>query len=119
MFNKIIIYEEPLWISGLLTIYHIFFIYIYISYVRVYAHVLLLNGWTDFDEIFCVWLRWIENGLDSQFYPIENGLLINLFIYVLFWWFRFPILPVRKRWDRVLETVRLLRILYYYCSLLK
>ena len=25
------------------------FKYIYISYVRVYAHVLLLKGWTDFD----------------------------------------------------------------------
>ena len=57
-------------------------LYIYIPYVRLYACVLLLNGWTDFDEIFYMSLRWFENGLDSQFYPIENVLLINLFIYV-------------------------------------
>ena len=62
------------------------FIYIYISYVRLYAYVLLLNGWTDFDKIFCAWLRCFENGLDSQFDPIENVLLINLFIYDL-WYF--------------------------------
>ncbi|GFU93655.1 RNA-directed DNA polymerase from mobile element jockey [Trichonephila clavipes] len=37
------------------------------SSVRVYVTKLLLNGWTDFDETFCVGLSGFENGLDSQF----------------------------------------------------
>ena len=27
---------------------------------------LLLNGWADFDEIFCVYLSWSLDGLDLQ-----------------------------------------------------
>ena len=44
------------------------YLYIYISFVRVY--VTELNGWTDFDEIFCVCLGGFENGLDVRFGPI-------------------------------------------------
>ena len=41
--------------------------YIYISFVRVYATELFLNGWTDFDEIFCVCSGGFKNGLDLHF----------------------------------------------------
>uniref|UniRef100_A0A2H1V5X8 SFRICE_014827 n=1 Tax=Spodoptera frugiperda TaxID=7108 RepID=A0A2H1V5X8_SPOFR len=37
-----------------------------------YVTELLLNDWTDFDEIFCVCSRRSENGLDSQFCPLDN-----------------------------------------------
>ena len=43
------------------------YLYIYISSVRVYVTELLLNGWTDFDEIFCGCSGGFENGLDLQF----------------------------------------------------
>ena len=43
------------------------YIYIYISFVRVYVTELLLNGWTDFYEIFCMCSGGFENGLDLQF----------------------------------------------------
>ena len=43
------------------------YLYIYISFVCVYVTELLLNGWTDFDEIFCVRSSGFENGLDLQF----------------------------------------------------
>ncbi|GFX19260.1 hypothetical protein TNCV_3014041 [Trichonephila clavipes] len=33
---------------------------------------LLLNGWTDFDEIFCGGSSKFKNGLDSQFDPISQ-----------------------------------------------
>ena len=52
-------------------------LYIYNSSVRVFVTELLLNGWTDFDEIFCVCSRGSENGLDSQFCPLDNVFLIN------------------------------------------
>lgn len=42
------------------------YLYIYISSVRVYVTELLLNGWTDLNEIFCVPSEGFENGLDSQ-----------------------------------------------------
>ena len=61
---------------------YIYIYMLYISYVRVYAHVLLLNGLTDIDEIFYVCLRWFENGLDSEFYPIENILYTHTNIYI-------------------------------------
>ena len=41
------------------------YLYIYNSSVRVYVTELLLNGWTDFDEIFWVCSKEFENGLDS------------------------------------------------------
>ena len=42
-------------------------LYIYISFVRVYVTELLLNGWTNLDEIFYVRSCGFENGLDLQF----------------------------------------------------
>ena len=45
--------------------------------MRVYVTELLLDGWTDFDEIFCVSSRGFEDGLDSQFGPLENVYLSN------------------------------------------
>ncbi|GFT55089.1 hypothetical protein TNCV_2325841 [Trichonephila clavipes] len=38
----------------------------------VYVTKLLLNGWTDLDDIFCVGSSGIENGLDSKFGPISQ-----------------------------------------------
>ena len=52
-------------------------VFIYNSSVSVYVTELLLNGWTDFDEIFCVCSRGSENGLDSQFCPLDNVFSIN------------------------------------------
>ena len=46
-------------------------LYIYISCVRVCVTELLLDVWTDFDEIFCVSSRGFEDGLDSQFGPMK------------------------------------------------
>uniref|UniRef100_A0A2H1WBI2 SFRICE_037927 n=1 Tax=Spodoptera frugiperda TaxID=7108 RepID=A0A2H1WBI2_SPOFR len=46
---------------------------LYNSSVRVYVTELLLNDWTDFDEILCVCSRGSENGLDSQFCPLDNS----------------------------------------------
>ena len=43
------------------------YLYIYISFVRVYVIELLLSDWTDFDEIFCMCSGGFENGLDLQF----------------------------------------------------
>ena len=42
------------------------FIYVYKSSVRVFVIELLLNSWSDSDQIFCVYSRGLENGLDSQ-----------------------------------------------------
>ncbi|GFU61215.1 hypothetical protein TNCV_1071601 [Trichonephila clavipes] len=39
---------------------------------RVYVTELLLNGWIDFDENFCVGSSEFENGLDLQFDPISQ-----------------------------------------------
>ena len=57
---------------GLISLY-----YIYVSCVRVYVTELLPDGWTVFDEIFCVRLGGFEDGLDSQFGPLENVYLTN------------------------------------------
>uniref|UniRef100_A0A2H1VI85 SFRICE_033535 n=1 Tax=Spodoptera frugiperda TaxID=7108 RepID=A0A2H1VI85_SPOFR len=46
---------------------------------NVYVTELLLNDWTDFDEIFCVCSRGSENGLDSQFCPLANGVDFGMF----------------------------------------
>ena len=43
------------------------YLYKYISFVRVYVTELLLNGWTNFDETFCVCSGGFENGFDLQF----------------------------------------------------
>uniref|UniRef100_A0A2H1VIG0 SFRICE_013203 n=1 Tax=Spodoptera frugiperda TaxID=7108 RepID=A0A2H1VIG0_SPOFR len=43
-----------------------------LTFQIVYVTELLLNDWTDFDEIFCVCSRGSENGLDSQFCPLDN-----------------------------------------------
>uniref|UniRef100_A0A2H1VXS0 SFRICE_024386 n=1 Tax=Spodoptera frugiperda TaxID=7108 RepID=A0A2H1VXS0_SPOFR len=40
---------------------------------HVYVTELLLNNWTDFDEIFCVCSTGSENGLDSQFCPLDDA----------------------------------------------
>uniref|UniRef100_A0A2H1W757 SFRICE_032948 n=1 Tax=Spodoptera frugiperda TaxID=7108 RepID=A0A2H1W757_SPOFR len=45
----------------------------------VYVTELLLNDWTDFDEIFCVFSRGSENGLDSEFCPLDNLLILECF----------------------------------------
>uniref|UniRef100_A0A2H1VNP9 SFRICE_028036 n=1 Tax=Spodoptera frugiperda TaxID=7108 RepID=A0A2H1VNP9_SPOFR len=45
----------------------------------VYVTELLLNDWTDFDEIFGVCSRGSENGLDSQFCPLNNLLILECF----------------------------------------
>ncbi|GFW94772.1 neuronal acetylcholine receptor subunit alpha-7 [Trichonephila clavipes] len=42
------------------------------SSVRVYVTKLLLNRWTDFDEIFCVCSSVLKNSLDSQFSLISQ-----------------------------------------------
>uniref|UniRef100_A0A2H1WQ31 SFRICE_019269 n=1 Tax=Spodoptera frugiperda TaxID=7108 RepID=A0A2H1WQ31_SPOFR len=41
-----------------------------------YVIELLLNDWTDFDEIFCVCLRGSANGLDSQFCPLDINIAL-------------------------------------------
>ena len=46
--------------------------------MRVYVTELLQDGWTDFNEIFCVSSRGFEDGLDSQFGPLENVYLLQL-----------------------------------------
>ena len=46
------------------------YLYIYISSVHMLVDKLLLNGSTDFDEIFCVSSGGFHNGLDKQFGPI-------------------------------------------------
>uniref|UniRef100_A0A2H1VBY2 SFRICE_029960 n=1 Tax=Spodoptera frugiperda TaxID=7108 RepID=A0A2H1VBY2_SPOFR len=58
------------------------YLYIYNSSVSVYVTELLLNDWTDFDEIFCVCSRGSENGLDSQFCPLDNLLILECFTLV-------------------------------------
>ena len=45
-------------------IYIYIYIYIYISSVHMFVNKLLLNGSTDFDEIFCVSSGGFHNGLD-------------------------------------------------------
>ena len=42
---------------------------------------LLLNGSTDFDEIFCVSSGGFHNGLDKQFGPIKIVYLFDFFNY--------------------------------------
>lgn len=44
--------------------YHVFFTYLYNSFVRLYVTELLLIGWTDFDEIFCLRLSGSLDSLD-------------------------------------------------------
>uniref|UniRef100_A0A2H1W3S0 SFRICE_021100 n=1 Tax=Spodoptera frugiperda TaxID=7108 RepID=A0A2H1W3S0_SPOFR len=46
---------------------------------RVYVTELLLNDWTDFDENFYVCSRGSEIGLNSQFYPLDNLLILECF----------------------------------------
>ncbi|TLO55361.1 hypothetical protein FEG31_19215 [Acinetobacter baumannii] len=50
---------------------------IYISSVRVFVTQLLLNGWTDFNEIFCVPSSGFENGLDLQISPTDGDAVRN------------------------------------------
>uniref|UniRef100_A0A2H1WSG0 SFRICE_025803 n=1 Tax=Spodoptera frugiperda TaxID=7108 RepID=A0A2H1WSG0_SPOFR len=45
----------------------------------VYVTELLLNDWTDFDEICCVCPRGFENGLDLQFCPLDNLFILECF----------------------------------------
>ena len=69
--------------SGIWLLY----LYIYNSSVSVYVTELLSNDWTDFDEIFCVFSRGSENGLDSQFFPLDivfciDFQFISSFLYI-------------------------------------
>lgn len=43
------------------------------SSVRVYVTEILLYGWIDGDEIFCMCSRRSENGLDLQFDPVGGA----------------------------------------------
>lgn len=49
------------------------FIYTYICSVRVFVTELLLNGWTDFNDIFRVPAGEYEKGLDSQISPADSA----------------------------------------------
>ena len=53
----------------LIVFYHSY-LYIYNSTVRVFVSELLLNGSTDFDEIFCMRLGDAPHCLDSQIIPL-------------------------------------------------
>lgn len=65
------------------TVYFIY-LYIYISCVRVYVTELLLDGWTDFDEILCVCLSGSLDGLDSQLDPVGGAAIGFQEIFFLF-----------------------------------
>lgn len=53
---------------GLKSCYEIVNIHLnlYNFYVRLYVIELLLNSWTDFDEMYCVCSSEFGNGLDSE-----------------------------------------------------